>query len=169
MSGEPEIGKLQSKSIIGYQDVLWLQVPVVNAYGMTVRYSIQELKESILDKRFLANVECLVGDPGEEVASRAELKDNVGTIRSVHDFEHGYHIGMIADLVMELDLALLEGPLPWFETNFVECLYGELEAVIMDMNAPVDDSICAYSENFNELDCSLENFANTRIRLESGA
>lgn len=146
---ESEICELQSQAIFGNQDILWLQVSVVYANGVAIGNCIKKLKKCVPDKRFLPSIEGLVRDPGEKVSSGAELENDIRAIRSIYNFKHGDHIGMLADLVVQLNLALLESSLPRLKSDLVECFYSKLETRVVHMYASVDNTICANAQNFD--------------------
>jgi hypothetical protein len=76
-----EISKLAGHPLVRYQNVLWLEVPVVDSNGVAVLYGIQNLEESSLGKGIITNKLASFGDVGEEVSFRAVLDDNVCAVR----------------------------------------------------------------------------------------
>jgi len=62
VGGESKVGKLAGHALVGDQDVLRLQVPVVDSNGMAVLHGIQDLEESSLGKSIITNILALFGD-----------------------------------------------------------------------------------------------------------
>jgi len=46
--GKSKVGKLDSHTLICYQNVLWLQIPVINSNGMAILHGIQDLEKGPL-------------------------------------------------------------------------------------------------------------------------
>jgi len=107
-SGKSKIGQLDSHTLVGDEDILWLQIPVVDSNRMAVLHGIQDLEKGPLGKGIVPNILASLRDVGKEITLGAVLNDNVSAVRRVHDLDQGNHIGMGTGLVMQLDLALLE-------------------------------------------------------------
>lgn len=58
---------------------------MVNANGVTVLDSVQQLEESGPGEKVVADKVAAVGNVCEEVAFRAVLEDNKGSVGVVHD------------------------------------------------------------------------------------
>ena len=114
--GKSKVGQFDGHALVGDQDVLRLQVPVVDSNGMAVLDSIQNLEKSPLGKGVVTDILASFGDVGKEITLRAVLNDNVGAIWRVHDLHQGNHIGMGTGLVVQLDLTLLEPALAGLQT-----------------------------------------------------
>lgn len=84
-SGQSKVSKLDSHSVVGDQNVLRLEIPVVDSNGVAVLDSVQNLKESTSGQKVITHELASLGDVGEEIAFRAEFDDDKGTIRGVHD------------------------------------------------------------------------------------
>lgn len=97
---------------IGDQDVLWFEVPVIYANGMTELDSVQYLKERIFGHEIITKVMALFRDAGEQITFRTEFKDYIGTVVGIHYLDERDHIRVMAGRMMQLDLPLLETPLP---------------------------------------------------------
>ena len=61
-SGQSKIGELASHALVGDQDVLRLQIPVVDSNRMAVLNSIQDLKESTFGPVIITNELALLSD-----------------------------------------------------------------------------------------------------------
>lgn len=136
--------------MVGDQDVLRLQVPVVDSQGMTELHGIQDLEKSMLGQVVVADEVALVGDAGEQVAGGTELKDHIGAIRGIHDAHQGRHVGMLAGQVVQADLALLELQLAGIQTGLVEGLDGKHD-IGADIHGGVDDAVCADAQDAGQL------------------
>lgn len=73
---------------------------------------------------------------------------------------------MLADLMMQLYLSLLEGPLPGFKANFVQCLYGILNPCA-HVESPVDNSVGTDTKNFGQLNAAGKDLAQAILRSAS--
>jgi hypothetical protein len=85
--GESKIGELAGHALVGDQDVLRLEVPVVDSNRVAVFHGIQDLKESTLGQSIVAYILALLGDVGEQITFRAVLDDDVGAVNGVHDLD----------------------------------------------------------------------------------
>ena len=132
---------------------------------MAVRNGVPQLEERIPDQGFLIDVEALFGDPSEKITPGAVLEDDICAVRSVSDLVERDHVWVLADLMMQLDLSLLESSLPGFEAHLVQRLYGKLEATVMDMDTSVNDPVRADTEDFNQLNSSLEDCTDPGIQV----
>jgi len=65
---------------------------------------------------------------------------------------------MLANLVVQLNLSLLEGPLPGFKANLVQCLYGILNSRA-HIERPVDNSVGTDTKDFGQLNASGKDLA----------
>lgn len=158
VGGESKVGQLAGHALVGDQDVLRLQVPVVDSNGVAILYGIQNLEKGPLRKSVVSNVLALLRDIGEEVTFRAVLNDHIGAVRGIHDLYQGNHIGVGAGLVVELDLPLLELLLPRLQAKLVESLDG-IGGVGVDVQSGVHYSIGANTENSGELQSSSQDLA----------
>lgn len=153
-----EIGKLQSNTVGGNQDILGLKVTVVNANRMAELDGFKNLKESVLDQCILTNIESLFSDPREEISLGAEFHDNKGAVGGIQHLHQRHHIRVLAYLVVQLDLSLLESPLSGFEANLVQGLDCILDASA-HIKSSVDNAISTNTKNFGQLNASGKNLA----------
>ena len=107
---------------------------------MTECNGIQDLEESPPNQLIVADIKAVLGDTRKEIALWAILKNHVGGIVRIHDLEQRNHIGMMAGLVVQLDLSLLESSLSGVQTNFIQGLDGILLSGI-DVLGRVDYSV----------------------------
>lgn len=147
--GQAKVSKLDSHALVGHQDVLRLQIPVVNPNGMAELYGIQELEEDTLDQGVIADKVALVGDAGEQVTLGAELHHDVGTIHGVHDAHEGDHVGMLAGQMVETDLALLVFELTGIQPGLVEGL-DRITAMRVNVQGSVDNSVGANTKDASQ-------------------
>jgi hypothetical protein len=156
--GQSKVCKFTSHALVGDQDILRLEVPVVDSNRVAVLDGIQNLKKGSLDKIIVANKLALLSDVGEQVTFWAVLDYNVGAIRGVHYLDQRDYIWMSASLMMELDLALLEFPLARLQANLVERLHG-IWNVGLYVHCCVNDSICPYTKDTGKLKPSSKHLA----------
>jgi CO dehydrogenase/acetyl-CoA synthase beta subunit len=154
--GQSKISELAGQALVGDQDVLRLQIPVVDSNRVAVFNSIQNLEESTLSPVIVTNELALLSDVGEQVTFRAVLHDNVCAIRGIHDLDQRNNVGVRASLVVELDLALLELALARLKTDLVKRLYS-IGNVGLDVHGGVDNSISSNPEDAGELKPTSEN------------
>jgi hypothetical protein len=67
---------------------------VIDAKGMAVFYSIQNLKKDSLGESILTNILATFRDVVEQVTFRAVLQNDIDAVRVVDDLQHRHHIGM---------------------------------------------------------------------------
>lgn len=149
-SGKSKVGKLDSHATVRDQNVLGLEIPVVDADGMAVHDSIQDLKKSLLGEKIITNKVASFRYAGEQVAFWTEFNDHERTVDAVHDADQRHNIGMTAGLVVELDLPLLELALSGIETEFIEGLH-RVWNVGMNVDGSVDDPVCSNSQDARQL------------------
>lgn len=154
--GQSKIGKLTSHALVGDQNVLRLQIPVVDSDRVAIFNSIQDLKESTLSPLVIADEFALLGDVREQVTFWAVLNDDVGAVRSVHDLDQRNNVGVNAGLVVKLNLTLLKLVLTRLEANFVKRLHS-IRNVGLDVHGGIDHSIGTNSENASELEPTSKN------------
>lgn len=119
--------------------------------GMAVPDGIHDLEEDVLGLCILTQVISFLGDFGEEVTFWAVLQDDKGAIVRLEDLLHGHHVRMLAGLVVQPDLTILEAPLPRVDTHPVQGLDGVLGAG-GDVPRVVDGSIRTHSQDVGQLD-----------------
>jgi hypothetical protein len=102
--------------MVGDQNVLWLEIPVIDAQRVAMLDSIEDLEEDLLGQLVVANILSALRDIQEEVALGAIFKNDEDAVRVVHDLEHRDHIAVRGGLVVETDFPLLIlylAPLQW--------------------------------------------------------
>lgn len=92
--GQTEVSQLDSVAMVGDQDVLRLQIPVVNSKLMAVLHGIQDLEEDLLGKFILTHIPTTLRDIQEEVALGAILQNNIDAVGIIHNLKHRHHILM---------------------------------------------------------------------------
>lgn len=145
-----KIREFAGHALVGDQDVLRFQVPVIDSNRMAVLHGIQNLEESSLGKGIITNVLALLSDVGEEIAFWAVLNNNVCAVRSIHDLNKGNNVGVSTSLVVKLDLPLLELSLTRLEANLVQCLHS-IGDVGLDVHGSVNNSISANTKDSSQL------------------
>ena len=118
-SGEAKVGELHSPTAIGDQYVLGLQVPVIYPNGVAEVDRIQNLEEGILGHGVIVKILTFLRDTREEITFRAKLQNHKCAVKGRHYLNHGHHIGMMAGLMMELYLPLLECLLSGIQANLI--------------------------------------------------
>jgi hypothetical protein len=103
--------------VVGNQNVLRLQVPVVDPNGMTELDGIQNLQESMLGQMIVAHEPAVLGDVREQVTLGAEFDHNEGAVRAFQDAQEGHNIGMVTCLIVQSDLSSLEAALPGIQSS----------------------------------------------------
>jgi hypothetical protein len=121
---QTKVGELTGHTLVCYQYVLRLQVPVIDSDGMAILDSIQDLEESPLGKSIITNILSLFGDIRKEVTFGAVLNNNICAVWGVHDLGKGYHVGMGAGTMVELNFSLLEFSLTRLEAKLVQRLHS---------------------------------------------
>lgn len=72
-------------AIIGNQNVLRLEIPVVDSKGVAILDSIQELEEHVLGESIISNKAASFSDVAEKVTFRAVLDHNECAVGAVQD------------------------------------------------------------------------------------
>lgn len=151
LRSKAKIRELDSPSTVLDKNVLRLEITVEHSIGMAVADGIHDLEEDMLGLCILSQIITLFGDLGEQVAFWAILKDDKSAIIRFEDLLHGHNVGMLAGLVMQPDLTVLEAPLPRVDTNPVQGLHGIL-VVGLEVASPVDGPVRADSKDIGQLD-----------------
>lgn len=131
--------------MVGNQNVLRLQVPVVDPKSMAVLNGIQNLKKDSLGEIILTHILSAFGDVVEQISFRAILHDNVGAVMVIDDFEHRDHVGVCRGRVVQPYLPGLERDLSSVQRSSVgvelaEALHGILYTGL-DVDGRIDDSV----------------------------
>lgn len=138
-------------AIIGNQNVLRLEVPVVDPKGMAVLDGIQKLEEHVLGKSVVTNEASSLSDIAEKVTFRAVLDDNERAVGAIHDAHQRDHIGMLAGLIMHGDLSSLEALLSGVHSMFGEGFHG-VQLIGVDVDSLINNTVGTYSENGNKFE-----------------
>ena len=94
MGSKAKVRKLDGT--IGHQYVLWFEIPVIDANGVTEVNSVQNLEKSIFGHEIIAQVMALFRDAGEQITFRAEFEDHKGTVTGIHYLNERDHVRMMA-------------------------------------------------------------------------
>lgn len=135
---------------------------MVNALIMAKLDGTQDLHEDLSRLCVVLDVVAFLGDLGEQVAFRAVLENNESAIPVVNDLVHGNNAVVLAGKVVKLDLALLELPLSWVESGFVQGLDG-IQSTGHHIAGLVDSSISTNAKNVDQLDVATENRSNPAV------
>lgn len=129
---------------------------MVDSQSVAVFDGIQNLQKDILGKIILSHILRAFGDVVKEVSFRAVFQDNVGTIRVIHDLEHRNHVGVGRGEVVQAQFPLLEGNLSLVEGESIGSVLAQgLDGIPRsgpDVNGCVDNSICASTNDTNQLE-----------------
>ena len=142
--GKSKVGKLDVVAMVGYQNVLGLQVAMVNPNVVAELNGIQNLEKGMLGQLVVADESAVFRDVGKQVTFRAELNHDKGTIRTLQYAEEGDDIAMLARLVVKGNLSSLEAPLPGVQASLGKGLYG-IGYVGESVNGLVNHSVSANS------------------------
>jgi hypothetical protein len=82
---QAKIGEFDCVAMVGDQNVLWLQVPMVNSNGMAKANSVQNLQKSMLGQRIVANEAPSFRNVREQVAFRTKLDDHKGAVGAIQN------------------------------------------------------------------------------------
>lgn len=127
-------------SMVGDQDVLRFQIPMVDPDGMAILDSIQNLKKSMFGQLVVTHKVALFSNVGEKVAFRAEFNDDKRAIWAVEYADQGYHVGMLTSLMMKSYLSSLETMLSGIQSMFRKCLYS-IGNVSVDVDGLVNNAV----------------------------
>ena len=123
---------------------------MIDPNGVAVSNGVQDLQESVLGQRIVADELSSLGDVGKEVTLGAKFDDNKSAIRTIQDSHQRNDVGMLAGFVVQFNLSLLEPPLPRVESSFGQGFDG-VRDVCVDIDGGVDHSICSNAENRGKL------------------
>lgn len=154
--------------MVGDQDVLRLQVPVVNTNRMTKLDCIQNLQEGMLGEEVVSNESALFGDVGKQIAFWTVLDHHECAVWAVKNLDQGDHIGMLAGKVVELYLSFLEPALSGIQSNFGQGLDG-VWLVGEDVNGCVDHPVGADSKDRSELESSCQHTTKPVLWCKTGS
>lgn len=148
---ESKVGQFYSVAVIGNQNVLRLEVPVVDPDGMAKLNSIQKLEKDVLGKLIVSNEAAALGNVAEKITFGAVLNHDkcaVGTVQYAHERDH---IGMMAGLIVHGNLSSLETLLTGIQSMFGKGLYG-VQFVGVNVDGLVDHTVSTHTENGNEFE-----------------
>ena len=69
---------------IGDQDVLWFEIPMIDANGVAELDGVQYLEKCTFGHEIIAEVMALFRDAGEQIPFRTELEDYKGAVKGIH-------------------------------------------------------------------------------------
>ena len=98
LSSEAKIRELYGT--IGDQDVLWFEIPVIDANGMAELDGVQYLEERVFGHEVVAEIMTLFRDAGEQVPFRAKLEYYKCAVEGIHYLDKRDHIEMVAGRMM---------------------------------------------------------------------
>lgn len=124
LRGQTEIGELDRVSVVRYQDVFRLEIPMINPNGVTMLNGIQNLQESMFGKTVVSNEMAVFGDIREQISFRAELDHNEGAIRAVENADQRNHVLVLTGLVMQSDFSSLDPSLACVQAGFGKGFHG---------------------------------------------
>lgn len=107
---------------------------------MAELYGIQYLEKDPLGQEVIADVMASLRDIRKEITIRTEFDDDKGRIDGIHDLDQRNHVRMMAGLMVQLDLPVLEFALSWIQPGLVQGLDG-VQHVGVDIDGGVDDAI----------------------------
>ena len=165
-SGQSKITELDVPTMVRDQDVLRLQIPMVDADGMTKGDSVQDLKESMLCQVIVANEAVPLGNVGEQVAIWAVLDHHECAVRTVQDFHQLEHIGVLARVVMQLDFPSLEFALTMIQANLGQG-FDSIGPPSGDVDGGVDHAISTNPEDGGEFQSPCQQTAQSVLRSKA--
>lgn len=139
---------------------------MINSDGMAMLNSVQDLQESVLGHPVVTNKVTLLGNIGEQITFGAKLNDHKNAIRTVQDADQGNHIGMLASLVVQGDLAALEAVLARVQAGLGKGLDG-IGDLSVQVDGLVDDTIGSNSKNRDQFQPSGKHTAKTVLRCQT--
>lgn len=131
-------------AVVGNQNVLRLEIPVVDSNGVTELNGVQKLKEDVLSESVISNKAAAFSDVAEEITFWAVLDYNECAVGAVQDAHQGNHVGMLAGLVVHSDLSSLEALLSGVQSMFGQGL-DSVKFVGVDVDCLIDYAIGAHS------------------------
>ena len=158
--GKAKVGQLDGHATIRHEDILRLEVAMVDLLRMAVIDGIQDLEKDRLGEVVVAEVTATLGDVGEEVAVGTVLDNDKGAVGRVHDLDERGDVWVLAGLVVELNLSLLEALLARFETNLAQGLDGKRH-LRDDVSGRVDDTVGAHAEQAGQFEATGQNETKT--------
>lgn len=152
---QSKVGEFHSGAIVGEEDVLRLQVPMVDTNGVAILDGIQDLEKGVLGQLIVADKVAEFGNVGEQVALGTILNHAISALRAVQDAKQGEDIGMLAGLVMEGNFAFLEPSLSGVQSKLGKRFDG-VEVVGEEVDGAVDDSVGTHSKDGHEFQSASE-------------
>ena len=151
--GKSKIGQFHGMAMVGYQDILRLEIAMIDSHGMTELDGIQDLQECMLGKMVVPNEAALFGDVGEQVTLRTEFEYHESTIGAVEYSNQGHHVGMLASSMVKSYLSALDPSLASIQAGLRQCLDG-IGDVGQDIDSLVHDSKGTDSKDGDKLQAS---------------
>lgn len=164
LRGKSKVRKLHSPAVVLDQDVLRLQVPMVDTSGVAMADSIQDLEEHTLGLVVVGDVVAFVGDLGKQISLGTILKNDIRALGAIQDLDHGNHIAVLAGLVVQLDLTILELPLPCIKADLVQSLYGIL-FISLNVTCSIHSAVRADAQDSGQLNAACQDVAQSILGL----
>ena len=133
-------------TIVGDQNILRLEIPMVDSNGVAKLNGIQKLQENVFGQAVVAYEMPLFGDIGEQVTFRAILDHHICAFWAVQNSHERNHIGMLTGLVMESNFCLLETSLSGIQSMLGKSLHG-VELVRIDVDSLIHNAIGPKTKN----------------------
>lgn len=169
-SRQAEVSQLDSVTMVGDQDVLRLQVPMVDSELVAVIDGIEDLKEDLLGELVIADILSTLCDVEEQVTFRAELENDEYTIDIVYNLVHGHHIAVGRCQIVKTNLSLLVSNLAPLQRGSVCVVLAEaLDGVSNssgDVEGRVDDTVGTSTQDARQLKLALQEGAESLFRRQ---
>lgn len=135
---------------------------MVDALLVAVFYSIEKLQEDALEEPAVTTIEATLDHRVEEIATRAEVEDDIDVLRALEEAVDGHDVRMIFDGHVGGNLPLLEMP----AAGFWWCLLEDLDCILLGLRArggccrcivdgAVDDTVGAFTKHLDEAETTV--------------
>ena len=149
--GKAKVSDGDSVTAIKAEDVLWLQVPVVDAQRMAILNCIEELQKHMLDEGIVAQVPALVQNLGEQVVVWGVVHYNIGVIPVFDDAMEGDDRRMGRGELVQRNFANME--LSTSASGADQAFHGKRSLRAREfLNGAVDNAIATDPKDFEELE-----------------
>lgn len=128
---------------------MYLQITVVDTFGVTVVDRVCNLAKNGLDAAVIAHVPTALGDGVEEVTLETTVKDHVQTAILLNDLVQGGNVGVVRDQTVDVSFVVLEGALASIEPNLTET-FDRADLARAGVHGAIDRAIGANSEHVLE-------------------
>lgn len=139
---------------------------MVYPQAMAVFDCFHYLQEDVGNESVFAEVGGFFSYLREEITVAAIRKHHVDTSRRLDDIVQGDDVRMRRSQSMEGDFSALEATLPAVEAGLVQAFDSVVLAVACE--SLVYDSVCAYTDDRDELECAVVDFLAGQILIELG-